>query len=196
MEKCLRVFLDVFSFSLSQERPPVPVRPQDLFSMYIACAPSPPSHQDREKDQGEEKIKGTSPCPSETPEFILYVACMLSPLPPRQRKRPRRRKNQRSIPLPQWDPRTPSQPSCSPTRTYLLHMLQLCVVYEWTGTYAQCNFSCSLGLYCFTCYMFIVCVHKLEYWLAISSRQSIKITVFCALSNDLVWYESSLLTAK
>ena len=32
----------------------------------LACAPSP-SHQDREKDQGEEEIKGASPCPNETP---------------------------------------------------------------------------------------------------------------------------------
>ena len=58
--------------------------------------------------------------------FFLRSLCV-HPLPPRQRRRLRRRRNQRSVPQPQRDPRIRSQPSCSPTRTCLLHTLLLYV---------------------------------------------------------------------
>ena len=75
----------------------------------------------------------TLPCITRLSLFHSLCSLCALPLPLRQRKRPRRRRNQRGVPLPQRDPRTPSQPSCSPTRTYLLHMLQQYVVYEWTN---------------------------------------------------------------
>ena len=52
--------------------------------------------------------------------FVFLRSLCVDPLPPRQRRR-----NRRSVPQPQRDPRTRSQPSCSPTRTCLLHTLLL-----------------------------------------------------------------------
>ena len=69
--------------------------------------------------------------------LVFLPSLCVHPLPPRQRRRLRRRRNRRSVPQPQRDPRTRSQPSCSPTRICLLHMLLLYVFMLISHTYSN-----------------------------------------------------------